>query len=294
MSKKAVSKAVIQVALVIGLVLAANAVRPFSFSNLALHTLSSARSLSFVLPEAAVERIEQATYLAQTFGKSFLDGASDAPCWPNGKGLKSDVLAMNDALESFDGADIKDVKPGAPAKKNAPVKRSPRRVRQESRNNSHEASVRETPPDGTTRWVERRPMTTETDSVAMVHPVSLPIYRPTRGKAYLTTAGLSISALPAKLNSCKTIEVKEVKLIALIQQTSQAAKLKIGLVAEQPTKISLQCREEEKTFTEEAGSVTEATSGASSSAGPEEEFFFEQPSVAPSLAIPQPECRRVP
>ncbi|HMV48164.1 MAG TPA: hypothetical protein PLD20_20030 [Blastocatellia bacterium] len=289
MSNKAVSKAVIQVALVIGLVLAANAIKPFSLGNLVLHTLSSARSLSFVLPSETARKIENAGYLARTFGKSLLNDATEQPCRPGKVTVNADFLAANYSPESEE-ADIRDVTPNAPGRKQTPAKRSTRRVRQDIRSNQEQASAREADSGGTERRVESLSSVSAIDSIAMAQP--LPIFKPTPTKAYLTpaTAGFSLSALPAKLNSCKTIEVKEVKLIALIQQSQASSKLKVGLVADQPAKISLQCRDEEKAVTEDIAPAAEAAV----TTGPEEELFFEPFTTAPLVALPAPECRRVP
>lgn len=286
MGNKAVSKAVIQVVLVIGLVLAANAIKPFSPGNLVLHTLSSARSLSFVLPSGAVKRIEHANYLAQTFGKGLLDGDKSNSIWNQENGFKSGLLASNEAPGSFDDAEIKDVKPGEPAKKSPTAKRALRRVKPDNRDNQSEVAASDKNASRIEHQIASLPVFPAIDSVAMVQPVSLPVFKPTPTKAMFT-----LPSVPAKLNSCKTIEVKEVKLIALIQQSQQTPKLKIDMLATQPTKISLQCREEEKVITEEAESAVEATN---TTTGPQEELFFNQPFGMSLMATPVPECPKFP
>lgn len=292
MVNKAVSKVVTRVALVFGLVLAANAVKPFSPSNLALHTLASARSFSFLLPIGAIKKIEHANYLAQTYSRGLFEGEKSNSILPRQIGFESGLLASNHSPQLFDDAEIKDVKSGEPARKQSSAKRATRRVRQDNRDNHNEVSNSDSNPTGTDRQMALLSEASAMDSPEMIRPVSLPVFKPTPAKAYLTPASVmfSLPALPAKLNSCKTIEVKEVKLIALIQQTQQSSKLKIDMLATQPAKISLQCREEQKAVTEEAEAVVETTS-----AGPQEEIFFEPLSVtAPFATIPLPECSRLP
>lgn len=292
MANKAVSKVVTQVALVFGLVLAANAIKPFSPGNLTSHTMASARSFSFLLPDGAVKRIEQANYLAQTFSRGLFEQSDNNSMWTREGLLKSGFLASNASAESLDDAEIKDIKPGDTAKKPSPAKRATRRVRQDSRNHHDEASASNSGSTEVGRRIQRLPFAHAIDSVAMIQPVQLPIFRPMPAKADLTPASamFSLPLLPAKLNSCKTIEVKEVKLIALIQQSQRSSKLKVDMLATQPAKISLQCREEEKAVTEEAESVLETTT----TTGPEEELFFDQRATGPFFSAPVPERVKLP
>lgn len=292
MTNKAVSKIVIQVALVFGLVLAANAIRPFSPSNVALHTLASARSFSFLLPDGAVKRIEQANYLAQTFSRGLFEQNDNNPIWTEEGLLKAGFLASNASAKSFDDAEIKDIKPGEATRKPSTAKRATRRVRQNNRNNHDEVSASDSNSSEARRLMEALPAAPAIDSVAMIQPVRLPVFRPMPAKANLTpvSAMFSLPVLPAKLNSCKTIEVKEVKLIALIQQSQRSSKLKVDMLATQPAKISLQCREEEKAVTEEAESVLETTT----TTGPEEDLFFDQGATGPFFSAPVPECIKLP
>jgi hypothetical protein len=292
MTNKAVSRVVIQVALVFGLVLAANAIRPFSPSNVALHTLASARSFSFLLPDGAVERIEQANYLAQTFSRGLFEQNDNNPIWTGEDLLKAGFLASNASAKSLDDAEIKDIKPGEATRKQSPAKRSTRRVRQDNRNNHDDVSALDSNSNEAGRLLESLPVAPAMDSVAMAQPVvRLPVFKPMPAKANLTPASVmfSLPTLPAKLNSCKTIEVKEVKLIALIQQSQRSSKLKVDMLATQPAKISLQCREEEKAVTEEAESALETTT-----IGPEEVVFFDQRATGPFFAAPVPERIKLP
>jgi hypothetical protein len=292
MGNKAVSKAVIQVALVIGLVLAANAIKPFSPGNLMLHTLSSARSLSFALPSAAVKTIEHANYLAQTFGKGLLDGDRKNSIFLQESAFTSGLLASTVSVESLDGAEIKDVPSCGPAKKQSPAKRQTRRVRQESRDNHNELSASDLNASRIERQIASLPAGPAIDSVAMVQSERLPVSKLMPIKAHLTQPAVTfpLSAVPARLNSCKTIEVKEVKLIALIQQSNQSPKLKVDIQATQPAKVTLECREEGKVVTEEAESVFESTTAT----GPQEELFSDQPFGASFMPAPVPECPKFP
>jgi hypothetical protein len=292
MGNKAVSKAVIQVALVIGLVLAANAIKPLSPGNLALHTLASARSFSFVLPSGAVEKIEHVSLLAQAYSRSLSDSDKSDSIWTKESVMKSGLLASNNPAELFDDAEIKDVKSCEPAKKQTPAKRATRRVRQDNRGNHDEVSASELNASRIERQIAMLPVAPAIDSVAMAQPVSLPVFKMMPTKAHLTQPAVMfpLMTVPAKLHSCKTIEVKEVKLIALIQQSNQSPKLKVDLLATQPAKITLHCREEEKVVTEEAESVLESTT----TTGPQEELFFDQPFGMSFMATPVPECPKYP
>lgn len=61
-------QAVIRTVFVIALMITAHAIKPFSLDNVTTQMLSTARSLSFVLPEAAVASIEHANFLAAALG----------------------------------------------------------------------------------------------------------------------------------------------------------------------------------------------------------------------------------
>lgn len=277
MTNKAVSKAVLQVALVITLVVTANAIKPFSVGNVALHTLAAARSFSFVLPDAAVEKIEHANFLAEVYGGNIFDDDGKNSIWATNEILKSGLLATRISPTLFDGAEIKDVTPKDPARKSSPVKRAGHRVKH-GRDGNDEISG--SAPKTAPRMVMPPPAPAY-DSLAMIQPMRLPVFNPRSVKALSLPASLSLplSGWLAKPGNCNQVEVKAVKLIALIQQTP---KLKVDLVTSQPTTISLQCRQEEKVEPEESKALIDTT------IGPEEEFFFEQDAVTPFASMPAP------
>src|ERR1051326_2132265 len=175
MTNNAVRKAVIQVALVVALVLAANAIKPFSLGNVAMHTLAAARSFSFVLPEAAVERIEHANYLAQAYGKSWLDGGGNNSTWTKENALRSGLLASNISAESFDEGETKDEKAEEPARKPTAPKRSSRHVKHDGHDDHDEVSECNTKSQEVARLPVLPPVTATFDSIAMVQPMRLPV-----------------------------------------------------------------------------------------------------------------------
>lgn len=294
MTNKAVRKAVAQIAFVIGLVLTANAIRPISPVNLTLHTLAAARSFSFVLPAAAVERIENANYLAQVLGESFFDRDRDNSVWAkeaiSAAGLKSGLLALNDSADSSEEAEIKDVTCGESAKKQSPAKRPNRRLKHEDPGNQEEVARSSSQSYKTADLPVLPPVVASFDTIAMAQPVNLPVIKSLSNniRAIPASMKLPLSGLPSKLTSCPLIEVKEVKLIALIQQSP---KMKVDVLTPQPATISLQCHEEEKVEKTEA---EEATSAAGTATGPEEEFFFAQPNTTLFMTSGIPDRPRFP
>lgn len=293
MTNKAVSKAVIQIALVIGLVLTANAIRPISPGNVVLHTLAAARSLSFVLPNAAVERIENANYMAQAFGMSFFDGDGKNSIWTKESiltpGLKSGLLASNNSADSVEEAEIKDVTSSEGAKKQSPAKRPNRRVSHDERGDREEVASSSPQSLEIAHLPVMPPVVAAFDTIAMAQPVKLPVFKtmPIKARAIPASMKFPLAVLPSKLTSCPLIEVREVKLIALIQQSP---KLKVDVLMPQSATISLQCHEEEKVEKVEKTEAEEATM----TTGPEEEFFFAQPNSTSFTTTTVPERIRLP
>lgn len=74
--------AVIRILLVIALMITAHIIKPFSFSNVTTHLLSTARSFSSVLPESAATSLAHANYLAAALGVSAREHLDSAiPTW---------------------------------------------------------------------------------------------------------------------------------------------------------------------------------------------------------------------
>ncbi len=122
------SKIAIRTLLIAALVVTAHTIKPFSFNNVALKALGTAKSLSFALPEAAAERIEHAYYLAQTYGKGLFDDDA-ASLWTKQNVFKTQLVAFANSVELDDNADIKDVKSGDPSRK--PSQRRAKRIKRD-------------------------------------------------------------------------------------------------------------------------------------------------------------------
>lgn len=295
MTNKAVRKAVIQIALLITLVVTANAIKPFSLGNVALHTLAAAQSFSFVLPDAAAERIEQANYLAQAYGRSLFDGDGSNSIWPSQNVLSAGLLASNFSGEppvetGIVEAEIKDVDSCEPGRKSAPAKRPVRRVKPGMARGDHD----EAPAGGAKAKEVARPAV---QSIAMLEPAFLHKAEPGSG---LTTNARFIPAsvqlpLPVsspRLNDCGKTEVKIAKLSAAPRELPNPPYVKISLLlAPQTVFVISRCSqkvEKKDAETEEAETSTETT------VGPEEMLFgetFADPMAQPP-ATPTPECPR--
>ncbi len=283
MTNKAVRKAVLQIALFITLVVAANAIKPFSPGNVVMHTLAAARSFAFVLPDAAVERIEQANYLAEAYGKSLLDGNGSSPIGSPRNTFHFSVLASNlsgRSSESLDEAEIKDVKIGEPAKK--PTMRRPaRRLKRDDHDDAAEKS----------KEIAVLPVIPAVESIATAKPVRLPAFQPDVMKARAIPASVRWP-LPPQLLKCGKVEIQTVKLTAWIQQLPTLSDQKIAfLLTIKPVSVAPQCREAKEV---KAAETEEAESSVETITGPQEEMFFGETFVAPLSTSPVPECIRLP
>ncbi len=122
------SKIAIRTLLIAALVVTAHTIKPFSFNNVALKALGTAKSLSFALPEAASERIEHAYYLAQTYGKGLFDDDA-ASLWTKQNVFKPQLVGFANSVELDDNAEIKDVKSADPSRK--PAQRRAKRIKRD-------------------------------------------------------------------------------------------------------------------------------------------------------------------
>lgn len=268
------SKIVIRTLLVAVLVVTAHVIKPFSFGNVTLHALSAARSLSFVMPESAVERIEYANYLAQTFGKRLLDGNDDA-VWTSEDVLRSGLVAFAAPAPSLDDAEIRDVKSYEPAKKTAP-KRQVRRIKRDDTRDEGSTTAR-------SNDIAQLPEAPAFETVAMLQPVDLPVYQPRVIKTLYAPAAITWSG--SNSNGCESSEIKTAVQLAFILHSTKR-KVELTLMPRTATIIS-QCRDAEVSEVETAEEIIETTSG------PEEEFFAEPTPIAP-LALPMvQECIRI-
>ncbi len=307
MANKAVRRAVIQIATLITLAVTANAIKPFSPGNVVMHTLSAAQSLSFVLPGAAAERIEQANYLAQAYGKSLFDGKRNNSAWSPQNTFQSgqlDQLELIAASLSPVGpvapsveAEIKDVEM-CPGKKSAPSKRQVRHLKPGVVRSDRDESA------GSAKAKEVARPTVQ--SIAMAEPA---LYTPTpltNDDSDLMSARIisTWSSWPAlvqfplpvsspKLIDCGKAEVKTVRLTAAFRELPNLPTVKVSLLLLPKTVIVVsRCREEKRIKTEEAVEAEEVESSAETTVGPEEQSFgetFADPMAAPSTPA-KPEC----
>lgn len=295
MTNKAVRKVILQIAILITLVVTANAIKPFSPGNVVLHTLATARSLSFVLPGVAVERIEQANYLAQAYGKSLFDGDGSNPVWSPKNTLQSSqfgqLVAANFSAEPSAAAEIKDVELCGTGKKSAPAKRQARPMKPGGRNN------RDDVPAGSAKAKEvARP---EVQSVAMAQPVLLPALLADdelglmRARIRPASFQLPLPISSPKLDACGKTEVKIARLVATFQELPNLPNVKVSLwLMPQTVTVISRCSEQKPVKAEEA---EEAESSSGTAVGPEELLFeetFSDP-MAQSPAPLAPECPRI-
>jgi hypothetical protein len=260
-----------------------------------LHTLAAARSFSFVLPGVAVERIEQANYLAQAYGKSLFDGDGSNPVWSSRNTFQSrqfgQLVAANFSAEPSAAAEIKDVELCGTGKKSAPAKRQGRQIKPGARNN------RDDTPAGSAKAKEvARPAV---QSVAMIQPALLPAL-PTddelgmmRARIIPASFQLPLPISSLKLDPCGKTEVKIAKLVATLQDLPNLPNVKVSLLLmPQTVTVISRCREEKPVEAEE---VEEVESSAGTTVGPEDFLFgetFSDPLAQP-LAPVTPECPRI-
>jgi len=280
MTNKAVRKAVLQIAFFVTLVVTANAIKPFSPGNVVMHTLTAARSFSFALPDAAVERIELANYLAEAYGKSLLDGDLSTPINSSRNTFHSSLTASNPfgvSSEPLEEAEIKDVKSDEAAKKPA-TRRTLRRLKRDAHDDAAEKS----------KEIAVLPVVPTAESIAMAKPVRLPAFQPDVIKARAIPASVRWP-LPVQSPQCNKAELRVVKLTALIQQLQTLSDQKVAfLLTIKPVAVIPQCHEVKEIVTEEAESAAETT------VGPQEEMLFGETFADPMAAPLAPECTRLP
>ena len=291
MANKAVRRAVIQISIFILLAVTANAIKPFSPGNVILHTLSAAQSLSFVLPNAAAEKIEQANYLAQAYGKSIFDGKRSNSWSPQNTlqlsqpAAQLELLTASLSSEPSVEAEIKDVEM-CPGKKSAPAKRQVRHLKPGVvRGDRDEAA-------GSAKAKEIVRPTVQ--SVAQVEPA--PFRQSLSGNNISDTMETRI--IPAsvrfplpvstqKLTDCGKTEVKIVQLTAALRELPNLPTVKVSLMLlPQTVTVISRCREEKRIKTEITEEAEEAESSTETTIGPEEQSFGEM--FAAPLA--KPEC----
>ncbi len=281
------SKVFIRTILIVVLVFTAHTVKPFTFGNVTLQALGTARSLSLVMPEAAAERIEHAHHLAYIYGKGLFD---DTP-WTQQNMLQSNLMAFANSVETMIDADIKDVKPGDLNRKPTPKRPVKRIKRDENRDEDSECTK-----NAEIANLPNKP------SVKTISSLT-PNYQPRIVKAgFISTAVRSELIKPMIMRlDCGVAELSEIKTIALIHHLPNLHKLenlKVQLVlVSQPASLTAVCRDASVTKVE----TTEAT--AEIVVGPEEQFdeaaAEEEQEMAPApppvASIPRmPECIRIP
>nr|MDQ3010126.1 hypothetical protein [Acidobacteriota bacterium] len=263
-----------------------------------MHTLSAAQSLSFVLPNAAVERIEQANYLAQAYGRSLFDGNGSDSIWSRQNTFQSGQLALMAAsftIEPSAEAEIKDVEV-CPGKKSAPAKRQVRHLKPGIVRTDHAEAA------GSAK--AKAVVGPTMQSVAAVEPA---LYTPTlfpRGDSDLMGTR-SISTWPASvqlpllvslptITDCGKAEVKIVKLTAAIRELPNLPTVKVSLLLmPQAFTVVSRCHEEKRIKIEVTEEAEEVESSAETTVGPEEQVFgetFADPMAMPSIPA-KPECQ---
>ena len=282
------SKAFIRTILVAVLVVTAHTIKPFTFGSVTLQALGTARSLSFVMPEAAADRIEHAHYLAYIYGKGLFD--DDSPAWTQQNMLRSGLVAFANSVETMGDADIKDVKPGDVNRKAAPKRPAKRIKRDEDSECAKNAEI------------AKLPDVRSVKTVSYLTPASVMNYQPRLVKAgFITTAVRTELARPQLTRlDCGSIELPEIKVAALIQHLPKLRNLQIELMLISiPTSLTAVCRDASVTRIE----TTEAP--AEIVIGPDEEFDLDEAAaeemqelaLAPPavISVPRtPECIRIP
>ena len=111
----------------VGLILIAHIIKPFSLGNVAAFTRHTFRSFSFVLPEATVERLERAGELAALLGSGWSE-ADDSPAR-----LADKLLALKSGFSPVDSDKVASPKARAASKQlswtGKPARRSERIAR---------------------------------------------------------------------------------------------------------------------------------------------------------------------
>ncbi len=275
------SKAYIRTILVAVLVVTAHTIKPFTLGSVTLQALGTARSLSFVMPEAAADQIEYAHQLAHIYGKGLFD---DSPAWAQQNMLRSGLVAFANSVETFDDAEIKDVKSGTANRKTAPKRPAKRIKRDEDSECDKNAEVANLP---------------EVNSVKTVSFLT-PNYQPRLVNAgFITTAvRKELTRMQSEVADCDSIGWPEVKTIALIQHLPMIRSLQIELaLVSRPASLTAVCRDASVTKIETIEAPAEVV------VGPEETFDetaaeeFQELAPAPPtvISIPRtPECIRIP
>lgn len=256
------SKIVIRIMLVAALIVTAHAIKPFSFGNVTLQALGTARSLSFAMPVAVAERIQHAHYLAQAYGKGLFDSYDNdysPSIWTKPNLLKSELVAFANLVELDEDAEIRDVKPADASRKPA-QKRPVRRIKRDDNHDEDSGCSK-------TSEIAELPEVRSPKAVALVPPAKLMAYQ----------SGLIAQMMPA-----------------MNRNGSRLPSLKVELeLISKPAVITSLCRDAGVTKTE----VVEAP--FESLIGPEEETFYSEPEQyalpAPTMMMPPlPECIRIP
>jgi hypothetical protein len=285
------SKAFIRTILVVVLLVTAHTIKPFTFGSVAIQALGTARSLSFVLPEFAAERIEHAHYLAYIYGKGLFDDESST--WTQQNVLRSGLVAMANSVETFDDAEIKDAKPGDSNRKAIP-KRSIKRIkRDEVRDEDSECAKNVE--------IANLPDVRSVKTVSYMTPASVLNYQPRLIKTGFITTAVKTELMKLQetsLANCDSPGLPELKTTALIQHLPKLRNLQVELIlVSKPASLTAVCRDAGVTRIETVSAPVEIV------VGPQEEFYeaateeFYEPAPAPPavISIPRtPECIWIP
>ncbi|MFN0107328.1 MAG: hypothetical protein ACKVZH_00615 [Blastocatellia bacterium] len=165
------SKIVIRFMFIAALVVTAHTIKPFSLGSVSTQALGIAQSFSFVLPEAAAERIKHAHYLAHLYGKGLFDDET-SPEWVKQNLqnlLPANLVAVSNAVELNDDAEIKDVRAGDLNRKSAP-KRPVKRVKRDDTRDEDSGCSKNSE-------ITHLPEVRSLKAVALVQPIGVTSYR---------------------------------------------------------------------------------------------------------------------
>lgn len=198
-------QAVIRLVFVIALMITAHAIRPFSLDNVTTHLLSTARSFSFVLPEAAVASIEHANFLAAALGVGARE-AQDA----SAMSLINPTPAQNVLAD----VQIAPEEMGQPAKKSKLVRR-PGALKRAVRAINAEADdmiAAQAP-------VELPPVPTFDKTLLLSLPVVHSFAQSLAFNVLHEVSALSVSlSLTSRQGDCEPRDTKSVRMVAVIEE----------------------------------------------------------------------------
>lgn len=207
------SKIVIRTMFIAALVVTAHTIKPFSLGNVSTQAMGIAQSFSFVLPEAAAERIKHAHYLAHLYGKGLFDDETSSE-WVKENlqnFLPANLVAVSNSVELNDDAEIKDVRAGDLNRKSAPKRPVKRIKRDDTRDEDSGCSKN----SELTNLPEVRSLKT----VALVQPNNAMAYR------WVMISSSTLMTLECKENNPIKVEIVEAPFETVIGPNEEEAEM---------------------------------------------------------------------